>query len=97
MVAYVVFTREKIRNREEYERYRELAGPANSGHPLKPLALYGNYEVLEGPAIEGAVILEFPSVEAAKTYYRSAAYQEAVKHRFLGADYRVFIVEGIQA
>ena len=96
MVAYVVFTREKMRNSEEYERYREKLRPANAGHPLKPLALYGNHEMLEGPAIEGAVILEFPTMAAARTYYHSAAYQEAVKHRFLAADYRVFIVEGVQ-
>ncbi len=51
--------------------------------------------MLEGPAIEGAVILEFRTVEAAKTYYHRAAYQDAVRHRFLAADYRVFIVEGI--
>jgi uncharacterized protein (DUF1330 family) len=95
MAAYVVFTREKMRNPEEYERYREKARPAAKGHPLKALALYGKYEMLEGPAIEGAVVLEFPSVEAAKTYYNSPAYQDAVKHRFLGADYRVFIVEGL--
>jgi uncharacterized protein (DUF1330 family) len=95
MAAYVVFTREKMRNSEEYERYREKARPANASHPLKPLALYGKHEILEGPAIEGAVILEFPTMEAARNYYRSAAYQEAAKHRFLAADYRVFIVEGI--
>ena len=95
MVAYVVFLREKMRDREEYERYREKSRPVNASHPLKPLALYGEYEVLEGPAIEGAVILEFPTVEAAKAYYNSPAYQEAAKHRFLAADYRAFIVEGI--
>ncbi|HUA78450.1 MAG TPA: DUF1330 domain-containing protein [Acetobacteraceae bacterium] len=95
MVAYVVFTRERMRNSEEYERYREKARPVNAGHPLKPLALYGKHEVLEGPAIDGAVILEFPTTEAARAYYHSAAYQEAAKHRFLAADYRVFIVEGI--
>jgi uncharacterized protein (DUF1330 family) len=95
MVAYVVFTREKMRDREEYERYREKSRPVNATHPLKPLALYGNHEVLEGPAIEGAVILEFPTTEAAKNYYHSEAYQEAARHRFLAADYRVFIVEGI--
>ena len=76
MVAYVVFTREKMRNRDEYEQYREKSRPVNASHPLKPLALYGKYEVLEGPAIEGAVILEFPTIEAAKTYYNSPAYQE---------------------
>jgi uncharacterized protein (DUF1330 family) len=95
MVAYMVFTREKMRSPAEYERYRQKARPAAEGHPLKPLALYGRHEVLEGPAIEGAVILEFPTIEAATAYYHSAAYQEAVQHRFLGADYRVFIVEGM--
>jgi uncharacterized protein (DUF1330 family) len=95
MAAYVVFTREKMRDRDEYERYREQSRPVNISHRVKPLALYGKYEVLEGPSIEGAVILEFPTVEAAKDYYQSAEYQEAVKHRHLGADYRVFIVEGM--
>ncbi len=95
MVAYVVFTREKMRNREEYERYREEARPAAAGHSLTPLALYGKHEVLEGPSIEGAVILQFPTMDAAKAYYDSPAYQKAVQHRFLGADYRVFIVEGV--
>jgi len=97
MVAYVVFTREKMRNPDEYEQYRDKSRSANASHALKPLALYGTFEMLEGPAIEGAVILEFPSIDAARAYYFSAAYQEAVKHRFLGADYRVFIVEGMQA
>ena len=27
MVAYVVFTREKMRNRDEYEQYREKSRP----------------------------------------------------------------------
>ena len=61
-------------------------GAANSAHPLTPLALYGSYEVLEGTVIEGAVILQFPTTEAARTYYHSPAYQDAVRHRFLGAD-----------
>jgi uncharacterized protein (DUF1330 family) len=32
---------------------------------------------------------------AARAWYDSPAYQAAVKHRFLGADYRVFITEGL--
>jgi uncharacterized protein (DUF1330 family) len=96
MTAYVVFIRERMRNRTEYEVYREKSRPVNASHTLKPLALYGQHEVLEGPAIEGAVILEFPSIEAAKAYYHSDAYQDAARHRFLGADYSAFIVEGLQ-
>jgi uncharacterized protein (DUF1330 family) len=97
MTAYVVFIRERMRNRTEYEAYRETSQPVNASHHLKALALYGQHEVLEGPTIEGAVILEFPTIEAAKAYYHSAAYQHAARHRFLGADYRAFIVEGVQA
>jgi uncharacterized protein (DUF1330 family) len=33
-------------------------------------------------------------MEAAKAYYHSPAYQEAVRHRFLAADYRCILVEG---
>jgi uncharacterized protein (DUF1330 family) len=73
----------------------EKSRPVNASHPLKGLALYGQHEV-EGPAIEGAVILELPSIEATKAFYHSAAYRDAARHRFLGADYRAFIVEGIQ-
>jgi uncharacterized protein (DUF1330 family) len=97
MPSYVVFTRERMRDRDEYDIYREKSRGANAGHDLKALTLYGAHEVLEGPAIEGAVILEFSSTDAAKAYYQSPAYQDAVKHRFLGADYRVFIVEGLEA
>jgi uncharacterized protein (DUF1330 family) len=96
MTAYVVFIRERMRNRTEYEVYREKSRPVNASHNLRALALYGQHEVLEGPAIERAVILEFPSIKAAKAYYHSAAYQDAASHRFLGADYRAFIVEGVQ-
>ncbi len=73
---------------------RKVRG-AGAGHKLKPLAVYGKIESLEGAPIEGAVILEFPDIEAAKAYYHSAAYQDAARHRHLAADYRVFIIEGL--
>ncbi len=95
IAAYIVSTRERIRDRDEYERCREKARPAAVGHPLKPPAVYGRHETVEGPAIEGAAILEFPTIEAAKSHYQSPACQEAVRHRYLGADYRAFIVEGV--
>jgi uncharacterized protein (DUF1330 family) len=65
------------------------------GHSVKVLAAYGQHEVLEGPPIEGAVIAEFPTAEAAKAWYLSRAYQEAAQHRKKGASYRGFIVAGI--
>jgi uncharacterized protein (DUF1330 family) len=95
MTAYVVFTRERTRDALEMANYGSAAAAARVGHVLKPLAFYGPCETLEGAPIEGAVIVEFADMAAARAWYDSPAYQAAVKHRFLGADYRVFITEGL--
>ena len=94
MPAYIVFTRLRTRNQAELDTYRKSVGASLAGHKLKALANYSPYEVLEGPAVEGVVILEFPTRAEAKAWYSSPAYQDAVKHRFLGADYSAIIVEG---
>lgn len=49
----------------------------------------------EAAAPEGVVMASFPTMEAARAFYDSPDYQAAVKHRFVGADYRSFIIEGI--
>jgi uncharacterized protein (DUF1330 family) len=51
--------------------------------------------VLEGAAVEGVVILEFPTFDGAKAWYDSPADRAAREDRFNGADYRVVIVEGV--
>ena len=66
MVAYVVFVREQTTNQAELDVYSSLAPATVTGHPATPRAVYGSFEVLEGPAIEGAVVLEFPSMSDAK-------------------------------
>ena len=96
MPAYVVLTREHTHDTQEMERYSAKAKAAREGHDPQPLAFYGDVEVLEGSAMEGAVILRFPDMAAARAWYHSPAYQEARKHRFQGADYRVFLVDGIE-
>lgn len=95
MTAYVVLTREKVRSAAEMATYAQMAGAARDGHEIKALSFYGTNETLEGPPIDGAVILEFPDIAAARAWYDSPAYAEARQHRFLGADYRVFITEGL--
>ncbi|XQU09299.1 DUF1330 domain-containing protein [Halomonas sp. LY9] len=96
MPAYIVLTREHTHDSEEMQRYSEKAKAARESHDPQPLAFYGDFEVLEGSAMEGAVILRFPDMAAARAWYQSPAYQEARKHRFQGADYRVFLVDGIE-
>jgi uncharacterized protein (DUF1330 family) len=94
MKAYLVFTRDKTLDKNEMDTYSREVPTTFSGHDFKILALYGPYEDLEGAATEGTVILEFPSTEAAKAWYNSAAYREVREHRFKGANYRATLVEG---
>jgi uncharacterized protein (DUF1330 family) len=93
-IGYAIFIRERTRTPSHLEEYTRQAGETLEGHPVNVLAAYGRHEVLEGPQLEGAVVLEFPTIEAAKAWYESPAYREAREHRFRGADYRAFIVEG---
>lgn len=95
MTAYVVYVRDRITDPEEFRKYEESAGAASAGHPVTPLAFYGAVETLEGAPVDGAVILQFPTLVDAKAAYDSPLYQEALKHRLKGAEYRVFIVQGL--
>jgi uncharacterized protein (DUF1330 family) len=52
MPAYVVLTREHTHDAQEMERYGEKAKAAREGHDPQPLAFYGDFEVLEGSAME---------------------------------------------
>ena len=95
MPAYVIFIRKRTLDQSELDAYARLARPSLEGLPIKFLAAYGRQDVLEGPSPEGVAIAEFPSMEEAKQWYESPAYQAAAQHRFKGATYRGLIVEGI--
>jgi uncharacterized protein (DUF1330 family) len=95
MTTYVVFTRERTNDSAEMATYAEKAKKAGEGHPITRLAFYGEIETLEGPPIEGSVILSFPTRAEALAWYNSPAYTEAKEHRLKGSDYRVFMIEGV--
>lgn len=95
MAAYIVFIREQTLDHAELQAYWQKAPAAMEGQPIKPLAAYGRHVTLEGPEVEGVVIAEFPSLEEARAWYNSPAYQEAAQHRFRGAVYRGLIVDGV--
>jgi uncharacterized protein (DUF1330 family) len=95
MSAYLVFTKEKTLDAAELAIYKEKVAPTLKSVGLKILAAYGAQEVLEGDAIEGVVILEFPTAGAAKAWYDSPAYRDAREHRFKGANYRCVLVNGV--
>jgi uncharacterized protein (DUF1330 family) len=95
MTAYVIFIRNAITDAEEMATYGQKAAGARGDHPMTPLAFYGPVETLEGDKADGVVLISFPTMDAAKAWYNSPAYQEALPHRLKGADYRVILAEGL--
>ncbi len=95
MATYMVFIRQSTRDPAELQTYSEQVSATLAGHPVTVLAAYGRHEAVEGPEVEGVVILEFPSFAEAKKWYDSPAYRQVREHRFRGADYRGVIVEGV--
>ena len=95
MPAYFVMIREKTTDVASLAEYGPRASLAAQNHPLKPLAIYGALDQLEGDVVEGAVILEFPDMAAARAWYDSPAYQAAVKFRHAGSRSKSFFIDGV--
>ena len=93
MATYIVFTKESTQDQNELNIYYSKVGETLESHPVKLHA--GPQQVLEGPAPEAVVIVEFPTTTAARKWYDGPAYQAIAQHRFKGATYRVVLVEGV--
>jgi uncharacterized protein (DUF1330 family) len=95
MSAYFVAIKIETTNQAEMDIYSQKAGPTLHGHAATPKTLYGSIRNTDGTPVEGTLIIEFPSFKEAEIWYDSPAYQEVVVHRFAGAKYTTFIVEGV--
>jgi uncharacterized protein (DUF1330 family) len=95
MSAYLIFTRDKTLDEHEMAAYSKDASATLAGHEVKVLVFYGAHEDLEGGATEGSVVLEFPTMAAAKAWYDSPSYTKVREHRFKGAKYRVTLADGV--
>jgi uncharacterized protein (DUF1330 family) len=95
MSAYLVFARERTIDETELKLYWDKIRATFEGHQVKVLVNYGRLEVLEGDPVEGIVIAEFQSLEAAKAWYGSPAYHAIQHHRLKGAIYSGLVVQGM--
>ena len=93
--GYVIVQVSDIFDPEAYATYRPLAGKAVAEHGGTFLVRGGTAERFEGSGECGRnVMLEFPSVAAAKAWYNSPEYQEALKIRLAASTASLIIVEG---
>lgn len=94
MTAYLIADIE-ITNPEGYAAYRPMAAESVARHGGRFVARGGAVDALEGGwTPKRVVIIEFPSMEAAQTFYRSDDYQAALKVRLANSTGRVIIVDG---
>lgn len=83
---------------DAYQAYVAGAGPVFQEHDAKFLARGGAFVCAEGDSdATRHVVIEFPSLEAAKACYNSATYQNARKHRTAVSTANIFLVEGIES
>jgi uncharacterized protein (DUF1330 family) len=93
--GYVILT-EAITDPEGMKAYAQAAGPAMGG--VNILAVDTAPRVVEGSwQGDQTIVLEFESVEAARAWYESEAYQKAAKLRQAAADCNAVIVSGFEA
>ncbi len=78
-----------------YAGYQALAPAAFAAHGARFLARGGAAETCEGPALERHVVIEFPSLAAARACYASAEYRAARAARAGACTAHVVLVEGL--
>lgn len=91
--GYVILT-EKINDPEGMKAYGRAAGAAMTGVGI--LAVDTKPQVVEGTWHgDQTVVLEFESVDAARAWYGSEAYQKAARLRQAAADCNAVILAGL--
>ena len=79
-----------------YEEYKRLPAPTVELYVGKSIARGGRTETLEGDwSLSRLVILQFESVEQAKTWLNSPEYSEARKIRHETATSNMVVIEGL--
>lgn len=87
-----------VQNAEQYAAYTAQTPAAIAKHGGKFVVRGGAWEAVEGPPPHGrVVVIEFPSLEAARMFYRSADYQPLIPIRQSASSSRLFLVEGTDA
>ncbi|MFZ2006265.1 MAG: DUF1330 domain-containing protein [Stellaceae bacterium] len=94
MPAYIIAEVE-VTNPAGYEAYRPLAGASIAQYGGKFVVRGGKAELVEGTQEPARlVVIEFADTAAAKRWYNSPEYQQALKIRLANSTGRVLLVEG---
>jgi uncharacterized protein (DUF1330 family) len=94
--GYLILNGE-VTDPDAYEEYKSGAQQVVAEHGGRFLARGGAATAVEGEWLPRVVVVEFPSYDAALTFYRSPEYQRLVEIRKACSTASVVIVEGAPA
>ncbi len=95
MAAYII-ARVEVTDADKYETYKAAAPAAIAKYGGTYLARGGAVETVEGEdESRRVVILQFPDMDAARTFYNSPEYTAAREKRAGAANGQFLIVEGL--
>ena len=94
MSAYLIVDIE-VTDPEAYENYRSQVPPVVAKHGGKYLVRGGPFQILEGDwTLNRLVVLEFPTITAAKEFYDSEEYRPLKEIRTNATKSNLVLVEG---
>jgi uncharacterized protein (DUF1330 family) len=95
MPAYIIVNIE-VTDPAGFERYRAAVPPVIAAHGGRYLVRGGELHVMEGaPGWKRLVVLEFPSLAAARAFYASADYAPLLALRLASSRNEMVMVEGL--
>jgi uncharacterized protein (DUF1330 family) len=95
MPAYLIY-RAHVHDADAYRDYMARTPAAIAAFGGRFLARGGETVTLEGaPETARVIIVEFPSLEAARAFYDSDIYRQAMPFRRDCADVQIVVVDGI--
>ena len=85
-----------VTNPDAYQEYVRRDTPVLEAHGGRFIVRGGASEVREGAFKDRHVVIEFPSLDAARTAYEDPAYQQIAGIRWDNADSDILLVEGTE-
>jgi uncharacterized protein (DUF1330 family) len=96
MPAYIISEVSEVVDPAVLEKYRALAEVTIKQYGGRYLVRGGEWESLEGEwALERTIVVEFPSWERAKAWYRSPEYAAALELSRVALKRKMLMVDGV--
>lgn len=95
MAAYII-GKMKVTDPDRYAEYRIQVSAILEKHGGRFLVRGGDVKALEGPAVDGRIVVaEFPSMDALQKFWNSAEYQRLSAIRREASESQIWAVAGI--